>query len=327
MLQTKWTKKKDLKRQTHPCKLTIKWNHNHSIGLDSAENLKNLKITNLTQEKFFAYFKKSMSPSQAFHVNEINLLATEGMQGLADKTQNPPYDTVFYLWRKFRREAVGSYCGEDMFDMIKTYSQTSPANIRLERNGQAFVCAIVSPLMKRIHQTMKESSEIVFVDTTSCIDRTNCSLTVMLCASPLAALPLGIIISSGQDEYCYVTGFNLLKTMLGDSAFFGKLHPAVFMTDDGEAEKNALKTVWPLTQQLLCVFHVLQAVWRWILDRKHAIDEAQRPTCLRLFKKLVYSINNTEFDNAYSALNDYCRDAQHSDGVEHSFLRYIPKNF
>ena len=52
-------------------------------------------------------------------------------------------------------------------------------------------------------------------------------------------------------------GFQLLQKLLGNSAFYGQKHPLIFMTDDSTVEKNALGSVWPSSQQLLCTFHVL----------------------------------------------------------------------
>ena len=45
------------------------------------------------------------------------------------------------------------------------------------------------------------------------------------------------------------------------------------MTDDCQAERNALSAVWPEARLLLCTFHVLQAVWRWLHNGKHGIDK------------------------------------------------------
>lgn len=93
-----------------------------------------------------------------------------------------------------------------MFDAISKYKTNSDADIetrKLSDSGSEFVCDIITPLMKRVHQQLKASSEIVFVDTTFHIDQTNASLTILLCASTIGALPLGAFISSGQDEKCY----------------------------------------------------------------------------------------------------------------------------
>lgn len=39
-----------------------------------------------------------------------------------------------------------------------------------------------------------------------CLDQTNASLTVLMCGSVFGALPLGAIVTSGQDELCYTEG-------------------------------------------------------------------------------------------------------------------------
>jgi len=39
--------------------------------------------------------------------------------------------------------------------------------------------------------------------------------------------------------------------------------PKIAMTDHDDAIRNSLTTVWPEITQLLCLFHILQAVWRY----------------------------------------------------------------
>ena len=52
----------------------------------------------------------------------------------------------------------------------------------------------------------------------------------------------------------------MLKESVGEAAFAGKKAPDCFMTDNDDALKNALKAVWPESQQFLCHFHILQQV-------------------------------------------------------------------
>lgn len=62
------------------------------------------------------------------------------------------------------------------------------------------------------------------------------------------------------------------------------------MTDDSSAEKNALKSVWPESMQLLCHFHVAQAEWRWLFSHTEdvKIDESYE-TFLRC--KLIFVVS------------------------------------
>lgn len=56
------------------------------------------------------------------------------------------------------------------------------------------------------------------------------------------------------------------------------------MTDDSSAEKNALKSVWPESEQLLCHFHVAQAEWRWLFSHTEEVKKDERPRLMKLFQ-------------------------------------------
>lgn len=57
----------------------------------------------------------------------------------------------------------------------------------------------------------------------------------------------------------------------------------VFMTDDSAAEKSSLSAVWPNARQLLCHFHVVQAMWRWLFTN---IDKNDRQFLMKLFQNV-----------------------------------------
>lgn len=58
------------------------------------------------------------------------------------------------------------------------------------------------------------------------------------------------------------------------------------MTDDSVAEKNAIKEVWPSTTQLLCLFHFMQAEWRWLMSTGSNVLPTQRQHLMKLFKQV-----------------------------------------
>lgn len=88
--------------------------------------------------------------------------------------------------------------------------------------------------------------------------------------------------------------------MLKDVAFNGKLQPECFITDDSDAEKGALREVWPHSKQFLCVFHVLQAAWRWLWNAKNVIAKEHRKPLISVLKKLVYSESTDCFETTWS---------------------------
>ena len=102
----------------------------------------------------------------------------------------------------------GEIGGDSMFSAIKSYAERNPnSTIVVEEIGDAkFVAVLVTEYMMRIHRQLKSSSEVVFVDTTSHVDRMNTCVTPFLCVGPVGAAPLGVVFSSSQDEASYTAG-------------------------------------------------------------------------------------------------------------------------
>ena len=94
-----------------------------------------------------------------------------------------------------------------------------------------------------------------------------------MCASLAGGLSLGFMILSGKDEYLIAEGLEELKKLLPQKAFFkrGERGPTLVMTDDDLATINAIKKVWPEAKCLLCSWHNIQAVFRWLHDVKHGV--------------------------------------------------------
>ena len=49
------------------------------------------------------------------------------------------------------------------------------------------------------------------------------------------------------------------------------------MTDNCDELGDALNAVWPRSKLLLCLFHMMQQVWRWLFDKHHCISQEDRP--------------------------------------------------
>ena len=84
--------------------------------------------------------------------------------------------------------------------------------------------------------------------------------------------------------------------------FGGKGRPQVFMTDDSKAEINALKHVFPDSTTLLCIFHLLQALWRWLWNGSHNIHIHDRKPLMQCFRKVVYASTVSDCENYNEAL-------------------------
>jgi SWIM zinc finger len=122
------------------------------------------------------------------------------------------------------------------------------------------------------------------------------STTFFFGASKVGAVPLGVCFHEHQNELEYENSFRLLKKALGPAGFQGKGHPMSFRIDDSKAEFNALKSTWPQSVILLCIFHLLQSVWRWLWDSSNKILKEDRPNLMSQFRKVVYASNQIDFD-------------------------------
>lgn len=88
----------------------------------------------------------------------------------------------------------------------------------------------------------------------------------------------------------------MVKEAIGECAFYGKGEPQSFITDNCDAERKALAATWPTSQQFLCIFHILQQVWRWLLDSSHSIIKNDRQELMAAVKSLVYAESTKAFD-------------------------------
>lgn len=165
--------------------------------------------------------------------------------------------------------------------------------IKCKVNEEPFCCVFLTPIMQRAHN-MKFSSEIVFVDSSGSCDQGGCSVTFLLGASKVGGIPLGAIIHNFQTEEVYELGFKMLNELLEQKGFYGAGFPMILMTDDSSAEIDALQKVFPASQHLLCTFHILQAMWRWLWDAAHHIEKQDRRILMMLFRDVVYAQNTID---------------------------------
>jgi len=158
--------------------------------------------------------------------------------------------------------------------------------------------------MKPVHNRICQSSELVFVDSTGCLDMNSYRVFVLMTNCCVGGLPLGLVVSTSEAASVLVAGFQLLKTVLPSDAFFGRgsTGPYFFMTDDCLAERNALKQVFPGSMTLLCQFHVLWAVWRWLSNNSSGISLHNISHLYNLIHKAVAVKNSDKLASAFTTL-------------------------
>ena len=111
---------------------------------------------------------------------------------------------------------------------------------------------------------------MIFVDSTGGLEEYNLRFFLMLTHSAVGGLPVASFVTGDETNETLIKALELLKSILPSNAFHGNLKegPKIFMTDNNSEIRDALHTVWPSAALLLCVFHLLQQVWRWLFEKK-----------------------------------------------------------
>lgn len=323
--------------RSHPCEVLLHWEHNHSIK--SAHALSFRPVSEETKLRFFSYFDQGHSPGSAKHLHSLNLaMEHEGNveQVSADRSINPLSRDVYYMFEKWREKKHGKDNGESMFELLEkkicTYNESyskEGGRAYIQRYGrkestwenreaeQPLVLAICTPLMARAHHMIQQSGELIYCDSTASLDRYNCPTFIISTSSSAGGIPLGVVVTSGEDESTITEAINFLKMVLPKGAFCGRglNGPKMCITDDCTAERTAIKNNWPDIELYLCIFHYLQSWWTWLWDSKQGIHKEDRPTIMQLVKNMVFTRSNAGLEEQYTKLVD----------CEHSIVQGYPK--
>lgn len=80
-----------------------------------------------------------------------------------------------------------------------------------DEDPQNWAVLAVTPLMLRAQQ-LPSASEIIFIDSTSSVEYSQSTLTVILTATGGGAVPIGAVVHSSQSRAGYRKAFELLST-------------------------------------------------------------------------------------------------------------------
>ena len=319
------------------CEVELWWNHNHSV--DSHHLTSFSAILPATKDKFLTYFKQGMSASESFHYHETLFMKDPvTVLLLADRKYCPSLRDVNNLYEKWRKTEKGPCNGSEMFDYLEDYTtkynkenQHNGGNIFLQRYSDSeeekpLIIAICTPMMSRVHK-LQQAGEMAFMDSSGSLDRHNNPVYFMCTHHPSGALPLAVWVTSSQSEPTLKNCLNKVKAVLPKHAFGGngpEVGPSIFLTDDDSAQRNALRAYWRSSVLLLCIFHFLQAVWRWLLDGANLINKNDRQHLMSLFQELVFADTADKFDTKENeAVSDQTvlRYPNFKDYLEHALER------
>ncbi|XP_034253910.1 uncharacterized protein LOC117652856 isoform X2 [Thrips palmi] len=293
--------------KSYPMEVRLRHWHNHPIL--STDALRFRRPTQATKEIFLDYFKKGHTPSSALKCHKFDLQVQHGddfFKSHADGSICPDLNWCYYQYYKVFKAVYGENYGDGMVtklkDVIDDYNlkcNSQCADIWIDNDD--IVVVICSPLMKRVHELLKSSSEVVIMDFSGNMDRYDTRVGFLIAPSLAGGLPLGIIMTSAESEALITKGLQMLQKLYPSTCFFGRGSngPKVFITDDCKKERNSLAHLYPLAILLLCLFHILQAFLRYITAAEHGVKKEDKAVIYDAFRNLVRSPTEEEYDKQY----------------------------
>ena len=195
-------------RADERCRMTLHWNHNHPLA--SADILRRHSVRPGTNEKLVNLYRHGHSIASAMECIQLELenglKEGEKLENvLNDRSVYPDYQHCHYIYRRFfkRKHPTSDVpMGQESMDLLDQQNGGAPKAKRRKRTKSLFnrddrlveviaslneqlgeacivhetlegkhMVAICTPLMKRVHEHMQESGELMFVDSFGDLDR------------------------------------------------------------------------------------------------------------------------------------------------------------
>ena len=185
-------------KSNFPLWVKVDFQHNHSIN--RAEYYKYLDVSSDTKIVYTDLFTQGFTPSSA-HTERRRQIKAEypdtWPEVCADRSVLPSVCWVYYWYRTWLDHTVGSKDGIDAYikaeEMVSEFDSSCKAEFPLDEGehyakiaqseaGETAI-AIVDPFMRRVHETVPQSGELVLVDATSNLDRNDSKLFHLVCPS------------------------------------------------------------------------------------------------------------------------------------------------
>ena len=291
--------KKTLERD-FPLFFSFKMIHNHQTNRH--EHSRFGTVSEETKRRFIELFDEGLTASAAWHAFRDEIVKNNPENYhilLGNRRVVPDYFWPHKFFSKWIEERLGSFEGVDGFKRLKHFVEEFDkrnqdienlpedqkyAAIEQTEDGQTVV-VIIDRFMRRVHSMVPQAGDMLIMDATSNIDRSDTKLFHLMSPSAIGGLPLGTLVVTREDEKTIYHAMKLYQDNLPLNAFHGrgpKLGPALGMTDDCPAERNTLRRIWPELVALLCHFHILQvAMYFDYIDYIHHSPNPQKPKILQ----------------------------------------------
>lgn len=292
--------------------------HNHS--LTSAAVTSFFKPTLDVEQIFLEMFENGAGPSDALssyrnHMSTQMEDAVEYLNCRADRSKMPDYDWVRHFYHSIFEAKYGSTKSADAIENLKNFIEKINVNYNEPvckfsqvDDSQDFVVAIVTPIMQRILCTPL-AGELMFVDSSGSVDKFGLRVFLLMTKLRAGGVPIGVLITTHETTCVIEAGLHLFLTFCNEESFGGRgtQGPMSILTDDSTSEIAALENVFPNARLFLCIFHVLQFVYRWLCNSESGVTAAGRNSVYHEVRKMVYAESFEKLEYIYNELLRNCK--------------------
>ncbi|KAL1506184.1 hypothetical protein ABEB36_005591 [Hypothenemus hampei] len=284
-----------------PCEIRLFPCHNHPTELSVI--LKHRPVAKATKEKLVMLFEKGHSAATAMTCLKIDLQATQEnyQKALLDRSICPRYQDALHLYSVFHKKRNEEPKDSKLYliEIVTKLNKTNSNSIAIRLCGNQYVICICTPLMRRVHEKITASSDMVFIDGSE-TSKHDSKVYILSTISECGSLPLGVLITSTETLKLLVHGFELLQQLVGKVIFGGKPEgPQLFLTEDNDRVQTALQNTWPKSLTLLCNTHFLQSLWRWLTKASNSIMKNEQTNFYKDFRNICFASTDTECLNMF----------------------------
>ena len=186
--------------EKYQLQVKITYNHNHKVL--SNTNFDFCRVSDKTEDEIISIFKSGKGPAKAMRLYRKNLKTEIGNLGYlkiaANRSINPDRNFYFNLFTKYWKKELGSINGPDAtkkaYEMIKQYNRENGENLASisftdgQEGNREVVLVVIDKVVQRVHQLVPQSGDIVYVDGTGSLDRTDTQLFKLMTCSPAGGL-------------------------------------------------------------------------------------------------------------------------------------------
>ena len=237
---------------------------------------------------------------------------------------------VYYLYNKERHINFGKIDLDESAILNLVENNKNLLKIKYEKFKDFYIVAFCTPKMLCALTKKEISSNIICIDSSGGMDRTQGHLFNLVIPGPAGSLSLGMFVTFSETQVCIEKGLNLLKSIwVENNAVGNDFGPKYFMSDDCNAQISAIKSVFNNCRVFLCQFHILNAMWKWLQQNVLA---NKRQEIMQDFRRVVYATNNwqilkTEFFQKNINENKISKHLEAVFKKQNAFCRYFRNKY